>query len=1095
MNRDVRSVLQGAILSFLFISANFGQSTFGSITGIVKDPSGAYVPNAEVTVTNSGNGAVRQVTSSSTGNFNVPNLDIGTYSVRVTAKGFSAYSRSSLVLMANQIINLDVDLSLGTGVEAVQVTAPSPAISTESSDISSSIRGDAAKDLPLIGRHAADYGIYTYTTLATGMSTNSNSPYPVFQGTRDGTGVMATMDGISVAAYAQGASPVSIGMGSVQEIKMETSVAPAEFPTAGNVQVISKSGTNEFHGEAFEDYNGNALNARNFFSPTVPWRVYNNFGVSGGGPVVRNRLFFYGGYEAAREAATGTKIETVPLPAWRNGDLSSMSQIARDPRTGQPFPGNIIPADRISPVSKAIQDYIYPLPNAGAPGALTNNWTKNVVSQTGFTRYNRVDARADYNITSKDILFARLSWMRMPYYSAGVYPLARFQTRYAQSAAVSYNRVISANAVNEFRMGATYHRNSIEANVLGTDLLSKFGIQGVPTSGILTAPYFGITGLTAFDPGSGTDIHYDNPDTSFEWIDNLSWTHGRHMMKFGFDAISERYNGNSISYTVYGQYNFSAAFTGVPYADFLLGIPQTTTLALPPPDRALRGKTFGLYAQDQFRVNNSLTLTVGLRWELPRPYTDARGQLYTYNPASGSLVVPDSGLKLVNTFYPKNIPIATASASGYPDSLVNPYNRNFQPRIGFAYKLFGSEKTVLRGGYGIYSNLIYSLLASALTGGPYGGSVTYFNSVTNGQPLFSFPSPFLPAGTTAVQNVTGVNPNLKTPYTQQWNLTIERQLGSFGLRASYTGSHTVNLLYQRNLNEPAPSTTPFSTALFPNQRFNSINYYDNGGSDSYNALELTVQKKLGKNLTFSSGFTWAKDLTDTQDTGGGGGSFAGQLLQNQFCRTCERANNQLVPARRFYGYAVYALPVGRGQHLLNGAHGIVQALLGGWQTSYTVVLQTGQYFTPSFSTFGPSNTGVIGGVPDRVQGVPLYPANQDVNHWFNPAAFAIPGCSLATPVCSNPANVGRFGTSGWNYLVGPPLRNLDFGASKAFKLRDRASLQFMMTMANALNHPSFTVPNANISTPSSVGVISGIRGALLGQPAARNIDFILRLVF
>jgi hypothetical protein len=768
----------------------------------------------------------------------------------------------------------------------------------------------------------------------------------------------------------------------------------------------------------------------------------------------------------------------------------------RDPTTGQQFPGNVIPASRISPVSKAIQDYIFPLPNTGAPGALTNNWTKNVISQTGFTRYNRIDARADYNLTDHDTLFARLSWMRMPYYSAGVYPLARFQTRYAQSAVLSYNRVISPSAVNEFRMGATYHRNNIDANVVGSDLISQFGIQGVPNSGIRTSPYFNITGLTAFDPGAGTDIHYDNPDTSFEWIDNLSWTRGRHMMRFGFDAITERYNGNSISYTVYGAYNFGGSYTGVGYGDFLLGIPQTTSLAIPSPDRALRGKTFGLYAQDQFRVTKALTLTYGIRWELPQPYTDARGQMYTYNPASGSLVVPDKGKALVNVLYPKNIPITTASQAGYPaNSLINRDLKNIEPRIGFAYKLFGGDATVVRGGYGIYSNLLYSPLAASLTGGPYSGSVTYFNSLTNGVPLFKFPSPFLPTGTAAVQNVTGVNPNLRTPYTQQWNFSVEHQLGSLGLRASYSGSRSINLLYLRNLNEPRASKTPFSTALFPNQLFNSINYYDNGGADSYNALELTIQKKLGKNLTFNSGFTWAKGLTDTQDTGGGGGSFAGQLLQDQYCRTCERSNNQLFPARRFYTYAVYMLPVGRGQRFLPNAPGVVQAILGGWQTSYTLVLQSGQYFTPSFSTYGPSNTGVIGGVPDRLVGVPLYPANQDVNHWFNPAAFAIPGCPPATPVCTGPASVGRFGTSGWNYLVGPPLRNIDFGVAKDFRLHERAALRFSMTMANAFNHPSFNTPNANISVPASVGVISGIRGALLGEPASRNIDFILHLIF
>jgi hypothetical protein len=1092
-----RPAVSVVLLALLSVSSSLAQSTFGSITGEVKDPSGAVVPGADVLVTNQGTAAVRRLTTTSGGLFTVPNLDSGTYSVRISAKGFASYDRVDLVLMANQIINVDASLKLGTSTDSVEVSAPSPIISTEANDISTSMRGDAAESLPLIGRHAADQGIYTYSTLATGTAFSSSSSYPVFQGTRDTAGVMATMDGIWVAAYSQGASPVSVGMDAVSEIKEETSVAPAEFATAGNVQVVSKSGTNSFHGAAFEDYNGNVLNARNFFSPSVPWRVYNDFGVSGGGPIVKNKLFFYGDYEGSREAAAGTLVETVPLPAWRNGDFSGMTQVVKDPRTGLPFPGNIIPVNRISPVSQAVQNYIFPLPNTGVPGTLNNNWTKNVPSQTGFTHYNRIDSRADYNMTSKDTLFVRLSWMRMPYYSAGVYPLARIQTRYAQSAVLSYNRIISPTAVNEFRMGATYHRNFFVGNVIGSDLLSQFGIQGIPTVGVPTAPYFSINGVTAFNPSSGADYYNSNPDTSFQWTDNLSWTRGRHMMKFGADAVVERYNGNSINYTVYGAYTFNGAYTGVGYADFLLGIPQTTALSIPSPDRELRGQTYGLYAQDQFRVSNSLTLSYGIRWELPRPYSDARGQLFSYDPAIGQLVVPDNGIHLVNAFYPTNIPITTATQAGYPaNSLIKMDWKNIEPRIGFAYKLFGSEKTVLRAGYGIYTNLIYSpLAASAMTGGPFAGSVTYFNSVTNGTPLFAFPTPTLPTGTTAVQNVSGVNPNLRTPYTQQWNLTIERQLGSLGLRVSYLGSHTINLVYTRNLNEPAPSTTPFTTALFPNQLFSGINYYDNGGTDAYNALELMVQKKLGANLTFNTGFTWAKDLTDAQDTGGGGQTYGGQTLQNQFCLTCEKSNNQLVPARRLYAYAVYALPFGKGQRFMSNAHGLVQQLFGGWQTSWTAILQSGPYFTPSFSTYDPSNTGVIGGVPDRIPGVPLYPASQTVNNWFNPAAYAIPGCPLSTPLCSNPASVGRFGTSGWNYLVGPPIKNLDFGLSKDFRVYERVALRFTMTMTDALNHPNFSNPAANISVPSSVGVISGTKGALLGEPSARNIDFILRLMF
>ena len=1096
MSFVLRSILV-SVVALLVTTSAFAQSTFGSITGRVNDPSGAVVPGADITVTNEGTSAVRQVKTSSSGLFSVPNLDSGSYRVRVASKGFSSYDRQDVVVMANQVVDLEVNLQIGSSADSVQVTAPSPIINTESNDLSTSMRSEAAEALPLIGRHAADYGIYTYTTLATGTSTSSSSSYPIFEWTRSTIGVMATMDGIDVAAYPQGASPVSMSMESVGEIKTETSVAAAEFATAGTVQVVSKGGSNEYHGALFEDYNGNVLNARNFFSPTVPWRVYNNFGVSAGGPIIRNKVFFFADYEGSREAAKGTLVESVPLPAWRTGDFSSMSEKVIDPTTALQFPGNMIPASRISPVSQAVQNYIFPLPNTGAPGALNNNWTQNVVSQTGFTHYNRIDGRADYNITNRDSIFARLSWMRMPYYSAGNFPLARIQTRYAQNAVLSYNRILSPNAVNEFRMGATYHRNFFIANVIGSNLLSQFGIQGVPTSGVPTAPYFAINGVSTFNPSSGADYYNNNPDASFEWTDNLSWTRGRHMMKFGFDAIRERYNGNSINYTVYGAYNFTGAYSTVGYADFLLGIPQTTQLALPSPNRKLRGSIFGLYAQDQYRITSSLTLSYGLRWEIPLPYSDVNGQLFSYNPATGGLVLPSNGIPLVNSFYPKNIPIASASQAGYPaNTLVNVDWKNIEPRFGFAYKFGRNDNTVIRGGYGIYANLIYSPLASgALVGGPYGGSVTYFNSIANGVPLFRFPSPFLPTGTTAVQNVTGVDPNVRTPYTQQWNFTIERQIASFGVRASYTGARTVNLLYQRNLNEPAPSTTPFTTALFPNQLYGNINYYTNGASDFYNALELQAQRRLGKNFTFNTGFTWAKDLTDAQDTGGGGATFASQLIQNQYCLRCEWSNNQLVPARRFYAYSVYVLPVGKGQRFLSGAPRAAQFLLGGWQTSWTAVLQSGQYFTPSYSTYDPSNTGVIGGVPDRVPGVSPYAANQSVNGWLNPAAFAIPGCPLTTPLCSNPANIGRFGTSGWNYLVGPPLKNLDFGLSKDFKPIERITMRFTMTMVNALNHPNFTNPSANISAPTSFGVVSGTKGALLGEPSARNIDFVLRLIF
>src|SRR5215472_1627865 len=591
---------------FIVALAQFAisQSTFGSFTGIVKDPSGAVIPAAAVEVSSEGTGATRRVTTSSAGTFNVPGLDIGSYTVRVSAQGFSTYEHTGLQLAANQIIDLPISLTVGATTGVVEVRASTGVITTEANDIASSVNHDSMEALPSVARHAGDQGVYTFSTLATGAAAVPGSSTPILQGTRSQVGILPTMDGIAVMAFPQGASPVQPSMEGIQEVKMETAVAPAEFSTAGNIQVVSKSGTNQFHGGAFWDYNGNALNARNFFSPSVPFRVYNNFAASIGGPIRKNKLFIFGDYEGAREAAKVTLTETVPLPGWRNGDFSSVTKPLTDPTTGQPFPGNIIPANRISKVSQNIQSYAYPNPNNGAPGALGNNWTGNFPGNTGFTHYDHFDLRGDYNATSRDQIFVRFSWRLMPLTATGVpYPLNRLQDRHGQSSVVAWNHTISPAAFNEFRFGTTYHRNHYTANVTGSDLMQQFGITGVATQGAKTAPYFNITGVTPWNPDNSSFDYQDNPETTFEWIDNLSWTEGRHFMKFGFDAVRDRYNGNNIGSTVYGQYDFTGAYTGFGYADFLLGIPQTTTVVIPNPNRHLRGAIYGMYAQDQFKVN------------------------------------------------------------------------------------------------------------------------------------------------------------------------------------------------------------------------------------------------------------------------------------------------------------------------------------------------------------------------------------------------------------------------------------------------------------------------------------------------------------
>jgi hypothetical protein len=1033
--------------------------------------------------------------STSAGVFNLTDLNVGTYTLHVDAPGFTAFERRGLVVSANRIVNVDVQLTVAPTATTTVVTEATPIIDTESSALANVKTSRDLEQLPMLARQAGDQGIYAYTTLNTGVSViPGNGGVPVFQGVPSGTGALPTMDGIAVMGYIIGTGPEAPSVDGVQQLNVQTNNAPAEFATAATFTVVSKSGTNELHGSVFWDYNGNSLNARDFFSPSVPFRVYHNFGGSIGGPIRRNKTFFFGDYEGSRESALRLLLASVPLPAWRNGDFSSLPTPVIDPSTGAPFPGNIIPTERLSAVSQKAQTFLYPSPNFGPPGSQAGNFRQQFPGLSAFDDFDHFDTRVDHSFSSRDSIFGRFSYRRMPTNYTDDLPSIGYTTQVYQgrSGAFSYTHIFTPALVNEFRAGGAYIRNAYAPALIGSDLLAKFGIQGAPPVGrIHNVPIFNIDGVTAANMDDAGDSYQDVISTDYQATDNLSWTRGAHFMKFGFDVVRDYLGGANWSSSMYGAYNFTGVYTGTGYADFLLGIPQTTRLTIPTPNRLIRGTTWSLYAQDTFKVNRRLTLNYGVRWQLSGPYYDKHGTLYNFNPANGQLVIPDEGLPRVSPFFPKNIPVETASHAGYPaDSLMNFNKRNIYPRFGFAYKPFSNDKTVVRAGYGIYTNIIYQPLARRMTGGPFSGTETYVNSITNGVPLFSFPNPFLLSGTTGTQDVRGFNPNIRVPYTQQWNFTVEHQIGQVGLRVSYVGSHTVDLLYSRNLDQPQPSTSPYSSSLAPYSLYRQVIWTENGGSDRYNAMEVAVIKTYGKNLTLNSGWTWAKDLTDTQDVG----SVAGPVIQNQFNRRAEEGNNGVVVTHRVFGYAVWTLPFGQGQRFLSHQNRVVEALFGGWSTAWNFVTQSGLFYTPSFDGFDPSNTNTFGGRPDVI-GNPNLASSRSISQWFNINAFVIPGCPASQPVCQNPANVGRFGNVGVNTLRGPGMVNLDFALTKDFKVTERIRLQFRANATNLLNHPNFSIPDSDISDVGNAGNIFGTVRAQLGQPAPRVINLMLRFKF
>jgi hypothetical protein len=701
----------------------------------------------------------------------------------------------------------------------------------------------------------------------------------------------------------------------------------------------------------------------------------------------------------------------------------------------------------------------------------------------------------DHYFSERDTVFGRYSYHWAPILGQRglLPPVGTYdQQRNDSNAMISWSHTFSASLLNEFRAGFSRDISLVSSTLKGDEIIKQVGIQGVNNSGIPGQPTLSITGLT----GTNSYSVHNKALTNYQFIDNVSWTHGNHSFKFGVDFIRDMNNQNYLPNNLYGSYSFTNRYSGVAYADFLMGLPQTTGQSNPAPSSYLRGIMMNLYAQDQFKVTPRLSLSYGLRWELTPAYVDKFGRIFNYSPAHGAIVVPKEGLQYINPLFPKDVKIITAEEAGFPpDSLLNYSKRTFYPRVGLAYKLTSDGKTVIRAGYGMFGNIIYGTIARNLEGGPYGGSITYYNAITNGVPLLTFPNPFAPAAgqVAGFATTSAFNPNLTTPYNQQWNVTLERDIRGVGLSVAYVGSHAVNLLYGRNINQIPAGTIPFSASRQPNPDFDTITMHENGSSQEYHSLQVAAAKRLGKNLHFNAGYTWARDMTDSPDNDW---VFADNNIQNQFDRRVEWGNNSYTPIQRFYGDVIYSLPVGKGQRWGSQMPALAQGFLGGWRFSTVITLQTGQWFTPAFDGFDPSNTNTIGGRPDRIAGAPLYPSHQSIDNWFNVAAFRIPGCADANPICDNPANVGRFGNSGVNILSTPSMKNLDLALMKEFHIAEQKILRFQTTFSNAFNHPNFGYPDGDISSPDTAPVITSTKGNYLaGSSSARVISFALRFTF
>jgi hypothetical protein len=745
-------LLVGLVLS----GANhaLAQATFGTITGNITDPSGSVVPNAKVEVTNQATGITKAAITDSSGNYEATHLNAGTYTVLAEAPGFRRFEHRDIVLGSTETARIDVRLEVTSVGTEVTVTAGTPVIQTEDAVIADVKTAKQLRDLPLNTLNGVLINAFLFTT-PTGYQT-AGSKFAM--GGARGTQLYYNIDGISANSPAFGVqnSPAEPSVESISEMRFSLVNNKAEFGEVTNVTSITKSGQNQIHGRLFEQNSTSVLNARQFFAAARGQNIINDFGGSIGGPIKRNKTFYFGAYEGFRQRLPANLTPSVPTVKMRSGDFSELlpQTVVRNPYTGQPYPGNVIPPSTLSSASLKWQEQFFPLPNFG-PANLTVANFRGIYPQSN--RQDQFDVRVDHYFSSRHTVYGRFSYKRFRPLAidSGVPPEFagyRFNVRNGRLAAFSDTFTITPRLINEFKLGFARGYNPREGELEGQPIIDALGIQGLPPQpGVNNIPTVSIANfVTIFQVAKEAPA-----ENTFQGIDQLTYIRGAHTLKMGVEYRPQQYN--NFVYPMFGSYTFTNRFTGYSYSDFLIGLPQTTSRNYPRPSQASRFWALSWFIQDDFKVAKSLTLSYGLRYEYDKPPVDAFDTIANFDPATGSIVVPNEKIlrEYVNPLFPRAIPIVTASQAGYPERPLRRSDKNnFQPRFGFAWRPFGGTGTVVRGGYGVYMDDLTADLFAQMYGGPFRLTESFTNNIVNGVPDLTFTQPFPGVGATGALDMT-----------------------------------------------------------------------------------------------------------------------------------------------------------------------------------------------------------------------------------------------------------------------------------------------------------------------------------------------------
>ena len=1061
-------------------SPALAQSTLGTIRGTIFDPQHQVAPGATVVVTDETTSLSRETTSDANGNFEVPNLRSGTYTVEASLSGFKKVQRTGVLLRTTAVVRADLQLEIGPVEQVVIVTAEGQNnITLESQAIARGLDEQQLRDLPRNSRDVQDFLILNPNVVGgfDGIQFLGGRTY----------GASYIQDGQPSSAGIFGElSNAAPGLDAVSEVQVLSNSYSAEYGGLAGVIVTTKRGANLLHGSSFYDFNSNKLNALNYAQvlngvsrddPNADTHDH-RFGASLGGPVLRNRTFFFGNYEGSRQKQLGGGARAiVPSQAMRSGDFSGATFTIRDPQTGAAFPGNRIPSERLDPAAQKILQFFYPLPNQTA---LPNGYGafRQIVPLE--RQRDRADGRVDYELSKRDSLFTRVSWQhRDPdafTFEAtggnGGTGLVNLGTLNRESKAITWangwTRVWSNAVVNEFRTGYSLDDRHRRSTLIAGDVGRQVGVE-VPS---LAQQAPGFPQFLFAGSNRPSDIRDQRQNTfrdlrqaSFSISNNLTWLAKAHSLKMG-GIYTRNYAKDGYSTGANeskGRYNFSGFATGNAFADFLLGLPNTVR-----EQRNTRGNLpmdttsndYALFFQDDWKMNSHMTLFLGARYEVIGVFVDRNDIYANFLPEDGGHhVVPNAQIaKLLPPGAQALNRTLTADQVGLDRALIHTDRNNISPRAGFAYRPGNDTKNVFRGGFGIFHPTGAAQGArDIMSRNPFRYFITHNRATLQHGFTTGTESSSLSFGN------QGIAFDLESPDIYQYNLTYERELiGDIGLRVSYLGSTMRKLLVHRDYNTVKASNVPLGNidddpaahAKLPFPLYGTfMDITQNAGEGRFDAFQLELQRRFRHGLAINAAYTLAHSDSNAPDSGN---STIGVVQYDPYDIEKDRGPDPNVVKHRVVVNGTLDIPVGRGRRFASTAPGWADALVGGWTLSTIFQARSGPNLTPFF-TYGtdpefPANTGRgLDGVgqfgeawrPDEIHD-PNTGGSRD--RFFDLTAYKLPA-------------PGTLGTAKKGSLRGPGTWIVNLGLYKDIFRSRETTVEFTALLDNAFNHPQFFVPD------------------------------------